>query len=125
MSIALNHTIVHCHDRQQSAEFLAHILGLEIGAPTGPFLPVDTANGVTLDFASISEPFTPQHYAFLVSDDEFDEAFDRITRAGVTYYADPHRRKPGEINHRDGGRGLYFLDPSGHAMEILTRPYGE
>lgn len=57
-----------------------------------------------------------------MSEDEFDQAFDRITRAGVTYYADPHRRKPGEINHHHGGRGLYFLDPSGHVLEILTRP---
>ncbi|WP_462202714.1 VOC family protein, partial [Frankia sp. CcWB3] len=63
-------------------------------------------------------------YTFLIAEEEFDAAFERIQRAGITYYADPHRKHPGEINHHDGGRGLYFLDPAGHGMEIITRPYG-
>ena len=125
MPVELNHTIVHARDRQESAEFLAHILGLEVGPEFGPFLPVDTSNGVTLDFATTpAESIVPQHYAFLVSDAEFDAAFDRIKAAGVEYYADPFRKRPHEINHNDGGNGVYFLDPSGHAMEIITRPYG-
>ncbi|MEV0279806.1 VOC family protein [Streptomyces sp. NPDC050610] len=125
MSVELNHTIVHARDNRESAEFLAHILGLEVGAEAGPFIPVDTSNAVTLDFAAIpAESIVMQHYAFLVSDDEFDAAFGRIKEAGITYYADPHLKQPGEINHHHGGRGLYFLDPAGHGMEVITRPYG-
>lgn len=125
MSVELNHTIVHSRDNRESAEFLAGILGLEIGAEWGPFIAVATANGVTLDFATIpAESITPQHYAFLVSEAEFDTAYARIQELGATYYADPQRKHPGEINHNDGGRGVYFIDPSGHAMEIITVPYG-
>ncbi|MEW1638382.1 VOC family protein [Streptomyces sp. NPDC093801] len=125
MSVQLNHTIVHSRDNRESAEFLAHILGLEVGPEWGPFIPVTTGNGVTLDFAAIpAESITPQHYAFLISEEEFDSAFEKIRAGGVEYFADPHRKHPGEINHNDGGRGVYFLDPVGHAMEIITRPYG-
>ncbi|MFF2324589.1 MULTISPECIES: VOC family protein [unclassified Streptomyces] len=125
MSVELNHTIVHARDNQRSAEFLADILGLEVGAEWGPFVPVATANGVTLDFATVQEaPIATQHYAFLVSEAEFDAAYTRIKDLGITYYADPHHKHPGEINHNDGGRGIYFPDPAGHAMEIITRPYG-
>ncbi|MCF3185090.1 VOC family protein [Streptomyces polychromogenes] len=125
MSVQLNHTIVHSRDNRESAEFLAHILGLEVGPEWGPFVPVETGNGVTLDFATIpAGSITPQHYAFLVSEEEFDSAFEKIRTGGVEYFADPHRKHPGEINHNDGGRGVYFLDPVGHAMEIITRPYG-
>ena len=125
MPVELNHTIVHSRDRQQSAEFLAHILGLEISPVFGPFLPVSTGNAVTLDFATTpEESIVAQHYAFLVSDAEFDAAFARIQEAGIDYYADPHLQRPNEINHNDGGNGVYFLDPSGHIMEIITRPYG-
>ncbi len=125
MSVQLNHTIIHSRDNRESATFLAHILDLEVGAEWGPFIPVDTANGVTLDFATIPvESITVQHYAFLLSEEEFDVAFEKIRSAGVPYFADPHGRHPGEINHNDGGRGVYFTDPSGHGMEIITRPYG-
>ncbi|MEV7160981.1 VOC family protein [Streptomyces microflavus] len=125
MSVELNHTIIHSRDNRESAEFLADLLGLEIGPEWGPFIPVVLANGVTLDFATIPEtPITPQHYAFLISEAEFDTAFDRIRELGIAYYADPHLKLPGEINHNDGGRGVYFPDPSGHGMELITRPYG-
>jgi extradiol dioxygenase family protein len=125
MSVELNHTIVHSRDNRESAEFLAGILGLEVGAEWGPFIPVATANGVTLDFATApADSIRMQHYAFLISEEEFDAAFERIKQAGITYYADPHGQHPGQINHNDGGRGLYFLDPVGHGMEIITRPYG-
>ncbi|UGY91970.1 VOC family protein [Streptomyces gobiensis] len=125
MSVELNHTIVYARDKKMSAEFLASILGLEVGAPFGPFIPVVTSNGVTLDFYEGGEgPITPQHYAFLVSEDDFDAIFDRIEAAGLTYYADPSHTRPGEINRMDGGRGAYFDDPDGHNMEIITRPYG-
>ncbi|MFI6063124.1 VOC family protein [Streptomyces sp. NPDC051286] len=125
MSVELNHTIIHARDKRESAEFLANILGLEIGGEWGPFIAVPTANGVTLDFATIpAESITRQHYAFLVSEAEFDASYARIKGLGITYWADPHQKHPGEINHNDGGRGIYFLDPAGHAMEIITRPYG-
>ncbi|MDJ0343524.1 VOC family protein [Streptomyces sp. H10-C2] len=125
MSVELNHTIVFARDNRASAEFLANILGLKAGPQWGPFVPVATSNGVTLDFASVGlEKIASQHYAFLVSEEEFDASFERIQQAGITYYADPALKKPGEINHNDGGRGVYFLDPDGHGMELITRPYG-
>jgi catechol 2,3-dioxygenase-like lactoylglutathione lyase family enzyme len=125
VTVELNHTIVPARDKQASAEFLAHILGLEAGPPFGPFIPVETANGVTLDFADAgSAEIRSQHYAFLVSEGEFDEIFGRIQAAGLQYWADPYHRRPGEINRNDGGRGAYFEDPNGHNLEILTRPYG-
>ncbi|MBH5337146.1 VOC family protein [Streptomyces pactum] len=125
MSVELNHTIIHCRDRRQSAEFLAGILGLEVGPEWGPFLPVATGNGVTLDFATVDpKTIAPQHYAFLVPEEEFPAMFARIQETGVRFYADPARTRPGEINRNDGGHGVYFEDPSGHYMEIITRPYG-
>ncbi len=124
MSIQLNHTIVAARDQAASAEFVAGILGLKVGARFGPFLPVETANGVTLDFMDAgSDPVVPQHYAFLVSEEDFDAIFARIQAAGITYWADPAHYEEG-INRRDGGRGTYFDDPSGHRLEIITRPYG-
>ncbi|NXY92972.1 VOC family protein [Streptomyces sp. BR123] len=125
MSAMLNHTIVHSLNNRESAEFLAGVLGLEVGTEWGPFIPVETANGVTLDFATVpAESITPQHYAFLISEAEFDSSFEKIRAAGIDYWADPQQKRPGEINHNDGGRGVYFPDPSGHALEIITRPYG-
>ncbi|MEV7421223.1 MULTISPECIES: VOC family protein [unclassified Streptomyces] len=125
MSVQLNHTIVHSRDKHESAAFLAHIMDLEVGREMGPFVPVVVSNGVTLDYATIpAESITMQHYAFLVTEAEFDGIFGRIQEAGLDYWADPHQKHPGEINHHDGGRGVYFLDPSGHALEAITRPYG-
>ncbi|MFH0522012.1 VOC family protein [Streptomyces sp. M41] len=124
MAVELNHTIVAAHDKKASAQFLADILGLEVSPQYGPFIPVEIPNGVTLDYADSPGAITPQHYAFLVSEDDFDTIFGRIKGAGLTYWADPYHRRPGEINHNDGGRGTYFEDPNGHNLEILTRPYG-
>jgi catechol 2,3-dioxygenase-like lactoylglutathione lyase family enzyme len=124
MPVELNHTIVAAHDRYESAGFLAGLLGLEVGDPWGPFLPVTLSNGVSLDFASTDQDIASQHYAFLVSDDEFDEIFERVQRAEITYYADPTLALVNEINHNHHGRGFYFLDPAGHGLEVLTRPYG-
>lgn len=125
MSVQLDHTIVTARDNHASAEFLAHILGLDVGQQTGPFVPVVTANGVTLDFYTVEDHTeTLAHYAFLVSEGEFDTSLARLEATGVIYYPGPHLDRPGEINHNDGGRGLYFLDPTGNTMEIITRPYG-
>ncbi|MCZ0978478.1 VOC family protein [Streptomyces diastatochromogenes] len=125
MSVELNHTIVHARDKRESAEFFASLLNLEITAEWGPFIAVALSNGVTLDFATVPvDAITPQHYAFLVSEEEFDAAYAQIQQRGIEHYADPHRKQPGAINHNDGGRGVYFMDPAGHAMELITVPYG-
>ncbi|MCX5169578.1 VOC family protein [Streptomyces antibioticus] len=120
----LDHTAVYASDRRRSAEFLADVLGLTVGAPFGPFLPVDLGNGVTLDYyEKRDEPIQSQHYAFLVPEEEFDSMIARLEARGVTYYADPSHTEPARINHLFGGRGAYFPDPDDHNMEILTRPY--
>jgi catechol 2,3-dioxygenase-like lactoylglutathione lyase family enzyme len=124
MSPQLNHTIVWCRDQKRSAAFLTTILGLPDAAPYGHFLVAEADNGVSLDYAETSGEIAPQHYAFLVSDGEFDAAFGRITSQELPYWADPGQSQPGQINTRDGGRGAYFQDPDGHLLEILTRPYG-
>jgi hypothetical protein len=85
---------------------------------------VKADNGVWLDFAETSREIASQHYAFLVGEDEFDAAFGRICDQELPYWADPGQTQRGAINHRDGGRGVYFEDPDGHLLEILTRPYG-
>ena len=120
----LNHTIVSCRDQQRSAAFLTEILGLPAATRFAHFLVVQADNGVSLDYSETSGDVTSQHYAFLVGEAEFDAAFGRIRDQELTYWADPGKSRPGQINTRDGGRGLYFDDPDGHVMEILTRPYG-
>jgi len=125
MSIDLNHTIVHARDPQASAAFLAEILGRPAPVRFGPFHCVQLDNGVTLDFISADGEVTLiEHYAFLVSEPEFDEIFGRITERQLPYWADPAHQQPGRINHHDGGRGVYWNDPNGHYLEIITRPYG-
>ena len=120
----LNHTIVSCRDQQRSAAFLTGILDLPPATRFAHFLVVQADNGVSLDFAETSGEITAQHYAFLVGEEEFDAAFGRLRDHGLQYWADPGQSQQGTINHRDGGRGLYFEDPDGHLLEILTRPYG-
>lgn len=122
--VELNHTIVRVRDKVTSARFYTQVLGLDDPVRFGPFLVVETANGVSLDFADDHGDVHPQHYAFLVGEDEFDAIFARITELGLDYSADPGGRRPGEINHHDGGRGVYWDDPDGHRLEIITRPYG-
>jgi catechol 2,3-dioxygenase-like lactoylglutathione lyase family enzyme len=124
VSVQLNHTIVYCRDQQRSAAFLTGILGLPPATSFGHFLVVEADNGVSLDFSDTSGEIAAQHYAFLVGEQEFDAAFGRIRAQDVAYWADPGRSQPGVINHHDGGRGLYFEDPDGHLLEIITRPYG-
>ncbi len=124
MSVSLNHHIVKAHDKHASAQFLVDILGLEPPTTYGPFVVVETANGVQLDFADDQGRPHPQHYAFIVSEAEFDEIRTRIVDRGLPYWADPFKRRPNEINNDDGGRGLYWDDPNGHILEIITVPYG-
>jgi len=121
--VRLNHTIVAARDRQTSARFLADVLGLPAPTTYGPFWVVQLANDVSLDFMD-DDDVHPRHYAFLVTEAEFDEIFGRIRARGLDFWADPFQRLPGEINTHDGGRGVYWLDPDGHLLEIITRPYG-
>ncbi len=122
MAVQLDHTIVFSRDKKSSAEFISTILGLAPPTPFGHFMSVELSNGVTLDYDD-RETFPPQHYAFLVTEPEFDEIFARVTRRGIAYFADPSHREAGRISERHG-RGFYFSDPDGHNMEVLTRPYG-
>lgn len=123
MPVGLNHTIVHCRDRDASSRFVAEVLGLPAPTRYGPFAVVQLANGVSLDFMAAGTVH-PQHYAFLVTDEEFDQIHGRIRGRGLTYWADPARQRRDQVNTNDGGRGLYWQDPDGHLLEILTVPYG-
>jgi catechol 2,3-dioxygenase-like lactoylglutathione lyase family enzyme len=124
MAVKLNHTIVHARDKRASASFYSEVFGLAKPRPFGPFLDIDVANEVTLAFIEADEVSLIEHYAFLVSEAEFDEIFVRVKARGLDYWADPQHHRKGEINHNDGGRGVYFNDPDGHYLEIITRPYG-
>jgi len=123
MTVQLNHTIVNVSNKSESARFLAELLGLDKPTPYGPFLVVQVDNDVSLDFFDAGTVHR-QHYAFLVSESEFDEIFERIKQRELPYWADPHKNQPDEINTNDGGRGVYWDDPDGHVLEIITRPYG-
>jgi catechol 2,3-dioxygenase-like lactoylglutathione lyase family enzyme len=124
MTVQLNHTIVWSRDKRKSAAFLTEMLGLPKPTRFGPFLVVELGNNVSLDFHDTDDEIASQHYAFLISEGEFDEVFGRIQSRGLDYWADPGQSKAGQINRHDGGRGLYFEDPDGHLLEVITRPYG-
>lgn len=119
MAIQLNHTIVPAHDKEASARFFARIFGLRYEAPAGHFAPVQVDESLTLDFDTRSR-FESHHYAFKVSEEEFDEIFGRIRADGIVYGSGPFSLEDGEINHWGGGRGVYFRDPNGHIFELLT-----
>jgi catechol 2,3-dioxygenase-like lactoylglutathione lyase family enzyme len=121
--VQLNHTIVWCRDQKRSSAFLAEILDLPAPTRFGPFLVVTLANGVSLDYHEQEGKIALQHFAFLIGDETFDEVFARIRARGLEYWADPGRTKPGELYRHNGGHGTYFLDPDGHLLEIMTRPY--
>ena len=124
MAVKLNHTIVHARDKRESAAFYAEVFGFGAPQAFGPFLDVETANEVTLAILETDEKIDIQHYAFLVSDEEFDQIFERVKARGLDYWADPAMRVKGELNRHFGGRGVYFQDPGGHLLEIITKPYG-
>lgn len=124
MSVQLNHTIVWCRKKQRSATFLTDVLGLPPASRFGPMLVVALQNGISLDFYEKGGEIASQHYAFLVDETEFEQIFARVCDRGIQYWADPGKHRTREINRNDGGRGVYFEDPDGHLLEILTRPYG-
>lgn len=124
MAVQLNHTIVWVRDKRESATFFAEVLDLAEPTRYGPFLVVEVDNEVSLDFHDVEGEVHPQHYAFLVGEQDFDEIMARIRERGLTFWADPAQEQRGEINSNDGGRGVYWEEPSGHLLEIITRPYG-
>jgi catechol 2,3-dioxygenase-like lactoylglutathione lyase family enzyme len=123
MAVELNHTIVNTHDKRAGARFVTDVLGLPEPGAFGPFAVVELQNGVSLDFMDVEGEITTQHYAFLISEAEFDAVAGRLRERGAPTWADPGRRTPG-FNTNDGGRGLYFESPEGHLLEVLTVPYG-
>ena len=124
MAVQLNHTIVWCRNQQASSQFLADMLGRPPPGRFARFHVVELDNGVSLDFAEREGEVALQHYAFLISEPDFDAVLARIHERKLDHWADPMRQRPGEINRNDGGRGVYFPDPDGHFLEVLTRPYG-
>jgi catechol 2,3-dioxygenase-like lactoylglutathione lyase family enzyme len=122
--VRLDHTIVAARDKDAAALFLTEILGLPPPAEVGPFAIVQVSADTSFDYIDAQGEIASQHYAFLASEREFDEIFARIRRRGLTYWADPYRREEGRINEWDGGRGVYFDDPGGHLLEVITRTYG-
>ena len=121
MAITLNHTIVPAHDKVASAKFFAKMFGLPFDEhAVGYFAPVRVNETLTLDFDDDVDRFDVHHYAFKVSETEFDAIFGRIQAEGIPYGAEPHSRDDMKINHRGGGRGVYFCDPNGHVLELLT-----
>ena len=120
MAIILNHTIVPAHDKEASARFFAELFGLPYDGPKGHFAPVQVNETLTLDFDDASS-FDIHHYAFHVGDAEFDAIFERIRNAGIAYGSDPWHLENREINRWNNGRGVYFRDPNGHILELLTR----
>lgn len=124
MTAQLNHTIVWCTDKRRSSAFLAEMLGLPDAVPFAQFLVIPLENGVSMDFKEKDGPIARQHYAFLVDDGRFDASMAKIADKGLSYWADPARSQPGEINRHWGGRGVYFEDPDGHLLEFITKPYG-
>jgi len=121
MPVRLDHTIVPARNRHESAAFLATMLGLSPPRMVGRFAAVTLGNGVTLDYADAHEPFDRMHYAFAVSDDEFDAIFARVRERGLTWWSDPGHQQPNETYRREDSRGFYFDDPDGHSLEVLTR----
>ena len=123
MNVQLNHTIVWCRDKQKSSAFLTEILDLPNPVPFGPMLVVHLSNQVSLDYYDYDDEIASQHYAFLISEDDFDQVFARIREKGLQYWADPGKQHSGETYRHNGGRGIYFDDPDGHLLEVMTRPY--
>jgi len=126
MAAQLNHTIVWCKDQKASSRFLAEMLGRPPPSKFAHFDVVELDNGVSLDFANREGPgeVARQHYAFLIGEADFDAVLARIQERKLDHWADPARTRPGEINRHDGGRRVYFPDPNGHLLEVITRPYG-
>jgi catechol 2,3-dioxygenase-like lactoylglutathione lyase family enzyme len=124
MPVAFNHCIVFANDADESASFFAEVFGLPAPVAWGPFRSLALADGVVLQFAVGPAEVQPQHYAILATDEEFDAIYGRLVASRIDHWADPRVTQPGAFNMSHGGRGVYFLDPAGHGLEISTRPDG-
>ncbi len=122
MAITLNHTIVPCLNKEESAQFYSRIFGFEYVGAFSHFIVVRVNNTLCLDFDN-RDKFDSNHYAFKVSEQEFDEIFGRLQAESIRYGSGPMTSDNMEINHNYGGRGAYFRDPNGHLLEILTVDY--
>lgn len=123
MTISLNHTIVHVRDAEATARFLTELLDLPAHRRLGHFTVVQVGE-TSLDLLPADQEIASRHFAFLVAEAAFDAILDRLVDREVPFWADPFRREPGAINRWDDGRGVYFDDPNGHLLEVITRPYG-
>ncbi|MEV6350220.1 VOC family protein [Actinoplanes sp. NPDC051851] len=123
MAVSFNHTIIAAKDREESARFYRELLEIEAAPSWGPFTNIQLDDGTLLQFAEPPVEIQMQHYALLIDDELFDRAYQRLCDRGVTHWADPQMHRAGEINHNHGGRGVYFKDPAGHAIELITKPY--
>ncbi|GAB3817340.1 VOC family protein [Tessaracoccus terricola] len=123
MTARFNHTIIASVDAAETAAFYLDLLEADEAPPWGPFTNIQIGDGILLQFAAPPMEFPPQHYAYLLDDAHFDRAYAKITERGIEHWADPQRARPGETNTEHGGRGVYLLDPSGHYLELITRPY--
>ena len=123
MTISFNHTIIAAKDRNESARFFREIFELPEAPSWGPFTNVQLEDGVLLQFAEPPVDIQMQHYAFLVDDGLFDRAYARLQGNGIEHWADPQMQLAGQTNSEHGGRGVYFKDPAGHGLEMITRPY--
>ena len=121
MAIVLDHTIVPAKDKVASAEFFADIFGLTVKPGEGYFAQVQINDSLTFDFADQPEPRS-HHYAFHISEAEFEEIFGRVKAKGLHYGSAPYNHTDGQIYTRRGGRGFYFEDPNGHLLEVMTVP---
>lgn len=125
MAVSFDHTIVPCRDRHAATAYLAEVLGTPDPREEGPFVALDLGNEVSLYYADWFDEVHPQHYCFHVGDDAFEDVRRRLVERGITYWADPHTRLPGKVNHDDGGSGLYFKDLDEHFLEVITVRYGQ
>jgi catechol 2,3-dioxygenase-like lactoylglutathione lyase family enzyme len=123
MTALLDHTIVHAIDPQATADFISDLLGIEPARKLGHFL-VLRIGETSLDFLPDDPPVASRHFAFRVTEAEFDLVMQRLAARGIRYWADPFHKEPDRINHWDDGRGVYFDDPNGHVLEVITRSYG-
>lgn len=123
MPATFNHTIIASADRHASARFYLELIEATPAPSWGPFTNILLDGGVMLQFAEPPVEIQMQHYAFLVDDELFDRAYSRLVAWEITHWADPQMTQPGETNNGHGGRGVYFKDPAGHAIELITRPY--
>ena len=121
MTVRLDHTIVAARDKVASARFFAEIFGLTVKPGRGHFAQVQVNETLTFDFAEEPDP-RGTHYAFHVSEPEFEAIFDRVKARGLAYGSGPFSHADGRINTRRGGRGFYFEDPNGHLLEVMTVP---